>query len=179
MVTGAWAGWRRTWQGFDLDLKDLDAVSFRKHVLKLTGNRGEANWWYSIVKEIQQDETKKSYWDFQMQIHLFRNSALTIHPKVNLISNIGFDGDGTHTLNNNDHRGDRVVYPIMPLTHPIRQTVDLKRDACCWAKAQSKGWLKDNINYLYESLFWSDGLGHRLLMMYKRMKGVGINTGKL
>lgn len=179
MVTGAWAGWRRTWQGFDLDLKGLDAMAFRKHVLQLTGNRAEANWWFSIVKEIQQDERKKSYWDYQMQIHLFRNSALTIHPKVNLVSNIGFDGAGTHTLNNNDNRGDREVFPILPLMHPTAQVVDKERDARCWAKAQSKGWVKDEINYLYERLLWSDGLGHKILMHYKKMRGKGINTRKV
>lgn len=179
MVTGAWAGWRRTWQGFDLDLKDLDAKAFRKHVLQLTENRGEANWWYSIVKEIQQDTTKKSYWDFQMQIHLFRNSALTIHPQRNLISNIGFDQEGTHTLSNYDNRGNKPVYPILPLTHPKDKNVDKKRDAYCWAKAQSKGWLKDNVNYLYESLLWSDGLGHKLLMAYKKIRGKGINSRKV
>ena len=179
MVTGAWAGWRRTWQGFDLDLKDLDAKAFRKHVLQLTDNRAEANWWFSIVKEIQRDERKKSYWDYQMQIHLFRNSALTIHPKVNLVSNIGFDGAGTHTLNNNDNRGDREVFPILPLTHPTAQVVDKDRDARCWAKAQSKGWVKDEISYLYERLLWSDGLGHTILMQYKKMRGKGINTRKV
>lgn len=179
MVTGAWAGWRRTWLGFDLDLKGLDAKVFRKHVLRLTDNRAEANWWFSIVKEIQQDERKKSYWDYQMQIHLFRNSAMTIHPKVNLVSNIGFDGAGTHTLSNNDNRGDREVFPILPLTHPTVQVVDKERDAHCWAKAKSKGWLKDEINYLYESLLWSNGLGHTILMQYKKIRGKGINTRKV
>lgn len=179
MVTGAWAGWRRTWHGFDLDLKGLDAKVFRKQVLRLTDNRGEANWWYSIVKEIQQDERKKSYWDFQMQIHLFRNNALTIHPRVNLISNIGFDGEGTHTLDNNGHIGDRPVYPILPLTHPQKQEVDKRRDAYCWAKSQRKGWLKDEISYAYESLLWSEGYGHKLLMRYKKLKGKGVNSRKV
>lgn len=179
MVTGAWAGWRRTWQGFDLDLEDLDAKSFRKHVLRLTDNRAEANWWFSIVKEIQQDTNKKSYWDYQMQIHLFLNSALTIHPKVNLVSNIGFDGAGTHTLNDYDNHGNREVFPILPLVHPDNQCVDKKRDARCWAKAQGKGWPKDLIGYLYESLLWSDGLGHKLLMTYKKVRGKGINSKKI
>ena len=179
MVTGAWAGWKRTWKGFDLDLKELDAKAFRRHVLRFTGNRGEANWWYAIVREIQQDDRKKSYWDFQMQIHLFKDSALTIHPKVNLVSNIGFDGAGTHTLSNDDQRGDRPVFPILPLTHPSSQTVDLKRDEYCWAKSRSQGWIKDTIHYWYQSLLWSKGIGHRLLMAYKRMKGVGVNTHKV
>lgn len=179
MVTGAWAGWRRTWQGFDLDLKSLDAKTFRKHVLKLTDNRAEANWWYSIVMEIQQDENKKSYWDYQMQIHLFKDSALTIHPQRNLVSNIGFDGEGTHTLSNSDGRGGKEVFPILPLTHPKDQVVDKKCDACCWAKAQSKGWLNDVLNYWYESLLWSDGCEHKLLMVYKKLKGKGINSRKV
>ncbi len=179
MVTGAWAGWKRTWEGFDLDLKSLDDKAFRKHVLDLTGNRGEANWWYSIVREIQQDPRKKSYWDFQMQIHLFKERALTIHPKVNLVSNIGFDGAGTHTLSNDDLRGNREVFPILPLTHPASQAVDLQRDEYCWAKARSKGWLKDSIYYAYQRLLWSKGLGHRILMTYKRLKGVGINSHKV
>ena len=179
MVTGAWAGWRRTWQGFDLDLKSMDAKAFRKHVLQLTDNRAEANWWYSVVKEIQQDENKKSYWDYQMQIHLFRNRALTIHPQRNLVSNIGFDGAGTHTLSNHDNRGNRKVFPILPLSHPAQQIVDKKRDAYCWAKDRSKGWLKDEISYAYQSLLWSNGLGHRLLMAYKKMRGKGINSRKV
>ena len=179
MVTGAWAGWRRTWQGFDLDLKPMDAKAFRKHVLELTENRGEANWWYSIVREIQQDNNKKSYWDYQMQIHLFKNSVLTIHPQRNLVSNIGFDGAGTHTLNYQDNRGDRPVFPLLPLTHPAVQVVDKERDARCWAKTQSKGWLKDNLNYVYESMLWSDGICHTLLMAYKKMRGKGINSRKV
>ena len=50
MVTGAWAAWRETWQGFDLDLLDLNAWQFREHVLQQTKNRAEANWWYFKVK---------------------------------------------------------------------------------------------------------------------------------
>ena len=179
MVTGAWAGWRRTWQGFDLDLKTLDAKEFRKQVLRLTDNRAEANWWFSIVKEIQQDESKKSYWDYQMQIHLFRNEALTIHPRCNLVSNIGFDEEGTHTLNNDDNRGNHEVFPILPLTHPNCQKVDKQRDAYCWAKDRNKGWLKDEISYFYQNLLWSDGIGHGMLMAYKKLRGKGVNSKKL
>lgn len=179
MVTGAWAGWKRTWQGFDLDLKTLDAKKFRKHVWKLTGNIVDATWWYSIVREIQQDENKKSYWDYQMQIHLFLNNALTIHPRRNLVSNIGFDGEGTHTLDNQSNRGDRPVYPILPLTHPETITVDKKRDSYCWSKNKSSGWLKDRIAYIYADILWSDGIGHKILMLYKKIRGKDINTLKV
>ena len=153
MVTGAWAAWRSTWQGFDLDLKDMSALKFAWRVYRLTGNLAEAEWWWYQVRAIQQDKNKKSYWDYQMQIHLFRQNALTIHPAVNLISNIGFDAEGTHTMTN-DGRGDREVYPILPLSHPETVTADCKRDIQCWAKKQSKGLLKDILYIIYHLFAW-------------------------
>lgn len=153
MVTGAWASYREVWQGFDLDLKDMSALKFAWHVYRLTGNLAEAEWWWYQVRAIQQDKNKKSYWDYQMQIHLFRQNALTIHPAVNLISNIGFDAEGTHTKGN-DGRGDREVYPILPLSHPETVTADSKRDMRCWAKKQSKGLLKDIVYIIYHLFAW-------------------------
>lgn len=147
MVTGAWAAWRNTWQGFDLDLLHLNAWKFRRQVLRLTKNRAEANWWYFKVKEIQADKSKKSYWDYQMQIHLFKNSALTIHPAVNLVANIGFDAEGTHTKWN-DGRGDKAVYPILPLEHPSSMKVDCMMDEVCFAKRRSRGWLIDTLSFI-------------------------------
>ena len=178
MVTGAWAAWRRTWEGFDLDLLQMKASALKQQVYQLTHNRQEAYWWYFALKEMQLDKSKKSYWDFQMQIHLFMQSAITIHPAVNLISNIGFDEHGTHTLGN-DGRGERPIYPIFPLTHPTAIRVDEELDAHCWAKTESKGCLRDMANNFYNHLLWSDGFGHWLLKLYKRLKGSGYNVHRV
>ena len=169
MVTGAWAAWRRSWQGFDLDLPSLNARKFRRQVYSLTDNRAEADWWYYKVLEIQQDKKKKSYWDYQMQILLFLYNALTIHPAANLISNIGFDAEGTHTLAN-DGRGDKETFPILPLTHPKNKAVDLPLDAQCFAKAQPTDWWHNLVNRIYRNMLYSRGLSHWLLMQYKRLK---------
>ena len=82
-----------------------------------------------------------------MQIHLFKNSALTIHPKRNLISNIGFDAEGTHT-HWNDGRGDKSVYPILPLTHPENMEVDCRLDALCFANRHSRGFVRDMLSFV-------------------------------
>lgn len=169
MVAGAWAAWRRSWQGFDLDLHSLNARKFRRQVRLLTGNRAEADWWYYKVLEIQRDKEKKSYWDYQMQILMFLNNALTIHPAANLISNIGFDAEGTHTLAN-DGRGDKETFSILPLVHPKNKAVDLPLDAKCFAKAQPTDWWHDALSRLYRDMLYSKGLSHWLLMQYKRLK---------
>lgn len=170
MITGAWASWARAWKGFDLDLDALNARRFRQHCKRLLKARAEADWWYFKTLEIQRDTTKKSYWDYQMQIHLFRHDGITIHPQRNLVSNIGFDAAGTHTLDNNEGRGDKPVYPILPLSHPASMEVDLKRDNYCFAKKRSDGWLHDELQYLYKRMLFNQGLAHRCLMVYKRMK---------
>lgn len=153
MVTGAWASWREVWQGFDLDLKNLNLFKFHQRVLTLTHNRAEADWWSFAARAIKNDHRKKSYWDYQMQVHLFLKNAITIHPSVNLVSNIGFDAEGTHTLTN-DGRGDRPVYPILPLTHPQVISVDWRKDSRCWAKKVSRGWFKDILLEIYHLFKW-------------------------
>jgi len=169
MITGAWASWARAWKGFDLDLWGLNAKKFRRHCKKLLYSVVEADWWYFKVLEIQRDKEKKSYWDYQMQIHLFENEGLTIHPKVNLISNIGFDGEGTHTLTN-DGKGNLPSFGIMPLIHPKSTSVDIQRDYICFAKTRSSGWFKDTLSRIYKTMLYNEGWLNRLLIVYKRIK---------
>lgn len=169
MITGAWASWSRAWKGFDLDLLGLDAKRFRKHCKRLLYSVVEADWWYFKVLEIQQDKEKKSYWDYQMQIHLFKNSGLTIHPKFNLVSNIGFDGEGTHTLSNNG-MGNLPSFDILPLTHPRIVEVDTKRDYISFAKSHSQGRFKDFIGKAYNWMLFDQGVFHWALIAYKRLK---------
>lgn len=170
MITGAWASWSRAWKGFDLDLHQMNARRFRRRCKKLLYSVVEADWWYFKVLEIQRDREKKSYWDYQMQIHLFENGGLTVHPKYNLVSNIGFDEAGTHTLNNADGRGNKQVFAILPLTHPTTFQVDTKRDYECFAKTHSQGWLKDTTIRLYKRMLFDRGMWKRLLLLYKRLK---------
>ena len=169
MVTGAWAAWRDTWQGFDLDMHSWNAWQFRKQVKRLTNSTTEANWWYWKLKEIQVDAEKKSYWDYQMQMHLFRNNAITIHPSKNLISNIGFDAEGTHTLSN-DGRGDKKVYPILPLAHPDNITIDSALDVNCFGKTQPQSAYKNLVQFMYQYMLRSKGVLHAILMAYKKLK---------
>lgn len=175
MVTGAWAAWRETWEGFDINLENINEHRFLRHVKRLTGYRQEAYWWLDTVRVIKQDKNKKSYWDYQMQIHLFNQSLLTIHPQRNLVSNIGFDSEGTHTTTN-DGRGLKPVFPILPLSHPREIKVDLAMDQRCFAKGSSAGFVKDMISNIYYHFLRSHGPGHYLLTFYKKIKGSGYNS---
>ena len=170
MVTGAWAGWRRTWKGFDLDMQTWHAWQFRKQVKRLTQSPTEANWWYWKLKEIQADTSKKSYWDYQMQMVLFRNEAVTIHPAKNLISNIGFDTEATHSLSN-DGRGAREVFGILPLTHPTKRIINQPMDIDCFGKTQPQSYYNDLVQFIYQYMLHSRGVLYVMLLIYKKLKG--------
>ena len=169
MVAGAWASWRRFWVSYDIDLKSVDAKAFHRRCKKLLYERIEADWWYFKLLEIQKDNAKKSYWDYQCLIVLLLNSGITVMPQRNLISNIGFDEEGTHTLSNDGH-GDRMVYPIMPLDYPQQIFVDKARDARCFSKVRSRGFVKDRLTYWYRSMANAHGFTLKLLQVYKKLK---------
>lgn len=169
MVTGAWAGWRRTWKGFDLDMKTWNARQMRKQVKLLTKSTTEANWWYWKLKEIQADKFKKSYWDYQMQMLLFQKGAITIHPQKNLISNIGFDAEGTHTLVN-DGRGNHDVYCILPLVHPTRREINYLMDVKSFGQTDIQPCYVDFVQFIYNYMNHNAGVMHALLIFYKKLK---------
>ena len=170
MVTGAWASWRRAWQQYDLDLIGIYPKKFLQQCKRLFFQRSEAYWWYFLLLEIQKGE-EKSYWDYQKQILLFMNGAVTIHPARNLISNIGFDAEGTHTQDNNSQMGDRETFPILPLKHPSVIEIDKVKDSYCFAKAHDRGVVKDFLQRTYLSMYWSGGFAKKLLLLYKKIKG--------
>lgn len=170
MVAGAWASWARAVKGFDLDLLNLDAKAFRRRMKRIVYSRAEYDWWYFKALEIQKDTNKKYYWDYQMLIHIYNIGGVTIIPCKNLVSNIGFDAEGTNTLNNDDNRGNRPVFGILPLTHPNMVEVDKERDYLCFAKIYTQGWMRDFISYVYKSMYYSSDWRYKLLMWYKKMK---------
>ena len=147
----------------------MDAKALRKKCKKLLWSRSEYDWWYFKTKEIQEDKEKKSYWDYQMQIHLFDCEGLVIHPAVNLISNIGFDAEGTHTKSNYDGRGNLPSYGILPLNHPKEIKIDNALDYKCFAQVRSKGALGDLFQSLYFTMLFSNGVLFKLLKWYKRV----------
>jgi hypothetical protein len=57
-------------------------------------------------------------WDYRWTFACWIRSGLSIHPLVNLVSNIGFNGDATHTTIKN-HLADLPLETIeLPLKHP-------------------------------------------------------------
>ena len=76
-----------------------------------------------------------SSWDYQMDFARIINNGFTIIPNNNVITNIGFGEDGTHTVHENDPRNKKDLLSIdLPLVHPEEVKINEKRDATYFKK---------------------------------------------
>ena len=68
-------------------------------------------------------------WDYQWDFARFVNSGLSIAPQKNLVKNIGFGADATHTVSANGKNSDLKTFDLdFPLKHPPFVLRDIERD---------------------------------------------------
>ncbi len=126
--TWGWASWRRAWQFYDLDMSLWPMLRRDPNwLLDITGDPDAAGYWRMMFDRIHADGG--TTWDFQWRFALWAQNALDIVPRHNLISNIGFGADATHTVDLNDSNADAPVTALrLPLSHPVCMARDLTAD---------------------------------------------------
>lgn len=90
-----WASWRRAWQTYDFKAKAWGDPEVRKRVKKRCFLREYGTWDYQFSLVRQPDRV--DIWDFQWVLTCWLRSGLSIVPCKNLVSNLGFRDDATHT----------------------------------------------------------------------------------
>ncbi|MDY0386290.1 MAG: hypothetical protein RBT65_04005 [Methanolobus sp.] len=92
-----WATWKRAWKEYDEDMKQWKYVRNSSIYNSMFGSKEEFKKNTRIYEQTYEGliDTWDYQWVFARQIH----SGLTIVPSRNLISNIGFGNNATHTLN--------------------------------------------------------------------------------
>jgi len=95
-----WASWSRAWEFYDADMSALDRI-LRKHYLRgLLGRRlGKLREKQMIKIRAKNIDT----WDFHWALSRHMNSGLSCVPSKNLVTNIGFGENATHTVSSISH----------------------------------------------------------------------------
>lgn len=124
-----WATWRRAWRKFDFEIKNFPRLDeeglfdyffvsplekfYRQRKLKRTwAHRSDASWW-----------------DYQWDFARYTNHSLAIVPKVNLVKNIGFGEEATHTFAGTSNYTEAPAVDIdLPLIHPPYVLCDVDSD---------------------------------------------------
>ncbi len=92
-----WASWASAWKKYDFYLKKMNEDVFNDICNFYEFDKKEIIFWREMF-ELVQNGRSLDIWDLQWSFTVFMNHGLSIHPQVNLVSNIGFGIDATHTI---------------------------------------------------------------------------------
>ncbi|MCL1470568.1 glycosyltransferase family 2 protein [Argonema antarcticum] len=90
-----WASWRRAWQHYDVEMKSWPEYKKLDFIYSVCEDPVEQKYWTDIFDLVFDGGIDT--WDYQWLYTCWCQNGLTIIPNCNLISNIGFGNDGTHT----------------------------------------------------------------------------------
>ncbi len=111
-----WATWKDRWEKYSVEMEHYSELIAKNYLWDIFGNQEEANFRARNFEEI---EKGMDTWDFQWAYTRFTNSGLSIVPQENLVKNLGFGTDATHTTSGNDSRANMQALEIsFPLSHP-------------------------------------------------------------
>jgi hypothetical protein len=121
-----WAGWRKTWKLYDFTLQNKREKDFEKAIRHYFDDINAIYFWKIIFKRMKY--RRIDTWDYQLGISLWFDRALSIIPNTNLVQNIGFDADATHTKKPNPRVSEYKGDFILPLKHPDLVVQNKKAD---------------------------------------------------
>lgn len=128
-----WATWRRAWQNYDFTMKLWPEVRdgrwltdiFARMQAEIDGSQSKfqvvsgmraTEYWHDMFENTYAG--KVDTWDYQLLFACLTQNRLNILPNVNLVSNIGFGPEATHTVNVNQFTNMPVWEMKFPLNHP-------------------------------------------------------------
>jgi hypothetical protein len=120
-----WASWRRAWIHYDYGLEQLEDFEKNKIITKIDKRKIFKSYWISIFEKTANKEIDT--WDYQLQFSLWSSDGLIVTPNVNLISNIGFGEEATHTTGSSP-LAKMDTKDIEKLVHPKHIQADEKAD---------------------------------------------------
>jgi hypothetical protein len=121
-----WATWRRSWADYQLR---ADRWWRRLPVADLWRASGRSPWgslyWASMFEMVSRGMIDT--WDVQAVLAAFTGDRVTATANVNLVDNVGFGTDSTHTAARPDYLRPSGSMPL-PLAHPSEIRIDRSSD---------------------------------------------------
>lgn len=112
-----WATWRRAWQHYDVTMNQWQNPQCRERIrLFLHDDR----FYRFREKAFQQAfDNKIDTWDYQWSFARLLHEGLAVVPSINLVTNIGYGRDATHTIVMDSELSGMATGRIsLPLQHP-------------------------------------------------------------
>lgn len=126
MCMWGWATWKRSAASIDYNMTKWEKTRFKKLNTLFLLKSDNYNWieyWWREFNKISNNEIDT--WDYQWIYYQLSNRLLSIVPNRNLIENIGFNMNATHTKNEASiiaqTQSNSLSFPLM---HPLAVVKD-------------------------------------------------------
>jgi len=96
-----WATWRDAWEHYSST--SLDFESEFEAIRPTFSSPGEEAYWFDTYSRYFDGEFDT--WDYGWTFSVWRQQGLAVYPAVNLVRNIGFGADASHTKGWKDYKG--------------------------------------------------------------------------
>lgn len=120
-----WATWRRAWMNYDVEMKKFPMFKDQNLIENIWFDKENKSYWMKFFESVYNG--KIDTWDYQWVFNMWSQSGLAISPNVNLILNIGFGEDATHTTEHTAN-GKMQTAAIGQIIHPTFPVVCREAD---------------------------------------------------
>ncbi len=121
-----WATWKRAWKYFEYDLEGQKKLIRKIYKVSFKHNKSFIKFLDNRFPEIRLPQNH--IWDIQWHFSLVKNTGIAIIPNQNLVQNIGFGNDGTHTLNEEDWNTQNIAQRLKSFSQPSVIKIDSEAD---------------------------------------------------
>jgi hypothetical protein len=121
-----WATWRRAWRNYDQDLLFWPQWKQSDEWSRALPDKVERLYWEQIFDSVYSGRINS--WAYPWVASIWYRNSLTATPNFNLVMNIGFGEDATHTKSNKDIRDQIPLSSIGEIFHPKSIECDLSAD---------------------------------------------------
>jgi hypothetical protein len=142
-----WATWRRAWKKNELDIKFWPEWKNSNKWNSLFSDNIERKYWESIFDLAYNN--KIDTWDYSWIASIWFNDGITINPTKNLVSNIGFNIDATHTKKSDKKFANLPVYNLDKLIYNDTLILDTKADRYTFNKIFEGYKLRWPLKYIF------------------------------
>jgi len=149
-----WATWRRAWSHYSPDFDFWPEWKRSRHWRGLLLDRREMLYWESILDQVYARQLDS--WACPWLASVWKGGGLTATPQTNLVTNIGFGSEATHTKGRSSNLNMPTAGLGPSIIHPATVSVDNDADSYVFETVfQGGGDQRRNVrNALYN--FWRE-----------------------
>ena len=165
-----WASWSRAWNHYDGAIPFWHSWQGSEDWVDIVPDPTERRYWKRIFNRVSLG--KIDSWAYPWLVCTWRQGGLTATPNSNLVANIGFGPEATHTHSSRD---SNPVEPLGPLTHPD----EVRRDRAADEFVFDHHFGGNSLRFVSHPVAYSRRVVGRVLRFAQRGVGALLRHGRL